>query len=250
MTDAKAWFKPLRRVTGARTRLLCIPFAGGGAWTFRPWPAKLPDDCDVLGVQLPGREDRLGDDPFTHLGPLVSALADAALPVLSDGTPYAVFGHSMGALIAYELQRELARRGAPLAGQLFVSGYRAPDLPAPYPPIHELADGEFVDEVARLYDAIPPAAREHEELMELLLPGLRADISVCDTYAHVEGEPLPCPIHVFGGEGDHHVSRADLEAWGALSAGRVEVTMLPGDHFFITTSLDELLGSVSAELPR
>lgn len=248
MSESESWIKRMRPVTDARLRLICIPYAGGGAWSFRPWPQHLPADVEVLSVQLPGREDRLADEPFTRVGPLVAQLTEVVQPLLDK--PCAFFGHSMGALLCFELLRELRRRGAPTAAHLFASGYRAPQLPARNPPIHELLDKDFVDEVSRLYDAIPPAAREHEELMELLLPGLRADIAVCDTYVHTEDAPLDCSITALGGHGDGDVDEAQLTAWGAQTTGTFALQMFDGGHFFIQSALAPVLEAVTAQLRR
>ncbi len=248
MAEQDLWIKRIRAAPEAKVRLICIPYAGGGAWAFRPWAKLLPTDVEVLGVQLPGREDRLAETPFDSAEPLLDQLAAVVEPLLDR--PCAFFGHSMGALLCFELLRLLRRRGAPAAAHLFASAYRAPQIPAPYAPIHELPAEQFVQEVSRLYDAIPAAAREHEELMELLLPALRADISICDTYAYLDEQPLDCPITAFGGSADQHVPVDQLEAWGAQTANSFELNMLDGDHFFIQSAVGPLLEAVSQQLRR
>ena len=141
-------------------------------------------------------------------------------------------------------------RGSPPAAHLFASAFRAPQLPSKYPPLHELPDDEFVEQVSRLYDAIPPAAREHEELMELVLPGLRGDISVCDAYQYEEDVPLDCPITAFGGHGDPHVEEEQLAQWGTQTTGTFELSMLDGGHFFLQTAVEPLLAEVATRLQR
>ncbi len=252
MTDADTlrdtWIKRMRAAPDARVRLLCIPYAGGGAWSFRAWPQHLPADVEVLSVQLPGREDRLGDAPLHHVAPVAQALA----PIVEDllDKPLALFGHSMGGLIAFELLRELRRRGARAPAHLFASAFRAPQIPPPNPPIHELPDEQFVEAVSRLYDAIPPAAREHEELMELLLPGLRADIAVCDSYAYADEPKLDVPITAIGGRADHHVPEERLAAWAEQTTGTFELVMIDGDHFFLQSAVEPLLAELGARLRR
>jgi medium-chain acyl-[acyl-carrier-protein] hydrolase len=246
MTAKHPMLKLLRAVPGARARLICIPYAGGGAWSYRAWAPQLPDGVELLSVQLPGREDRLMEPPYNDVHTLVAELAGALEPELA--LPYALFGHSMGALIAFELVRELRRRGAPPASQLLASGYRAPQVPCRMPPIHELDDDAFVDEVVRRYDAVPPAARESKELMELVLPGLRGDISVCDTYVYSEDEPLPCSITAIGGTEDDNVSRQDLEAWARQTSASFACHMLPGGHFFLQTAQEQVLELVAGRL--
>jgi surfactin synthase thioesterase subunit len=227
-------------------RLYCIPHAGGGAATFRAWSAGLPDEVEQCSVQLPGREDRLKDAPLPSVTPIVAELADVLAPGLD--LPYAIFGHSMGALIGFELLRELRRRGAPPAAHLFASAFRAPQLPRRTPAIHELSDDEFVEEVNRRYDAVPQMVRENQELMDLVLPGLRGDISVCDSYEYVEGEPLACPITAFGGEQDEQVGPDELAGWEAQTTGAFALTMFGGEHFFHQTSQAALLAAISAAL--
>ena len=248
MEAKSALIKYPRPKPEVRIRLFCIPHAGGGAATFRTWAKHLPTNTEVCPVQLPGREERLMEQPFQAVAPIVDLLAEAVAPTLE--VPYAFFGHSMGAVIAFELLRELRRRSAPPAEHLFVSAHRAPQLPNPHPLIYELPDDEFVEEVNRRYDAVPEAARAEPELMELLLPGLRADVSVCDTYVYVEDDPLDGSISAFGGEEDHQVSRAELAAWQHQTRGSFALTLFPGDHFFLETAHDPLLQAVSGQLQR
>ena len=246
MTAKSPWIKSLRAVPNARLRLICIPYAGSGAWSYRTWPEHLPADVEVIAVQPPGREDRLMEEGIADVHGLVGELATQLEPTLAG--PYAIFGHSMGALIGFELIRELRRRGGPPAAHLFASGYRAPQVPCSVPKIHELDDEAFVAEVSRRYDAVPQAARECEELMELALPGLRADISVCDTYEYSEDGPLPCSITAIGGLEDENVSRAELEAWAEQAGAAFDLHLFPGGHFFLQTAQEQLLTVVSERL--
>ncbi len=246
MSLEQPWVKIARPRPDARTRLLCIPHAGGGATAFRTWADGLPADVEVCAVQLPGRENRLMEEALRDVPAAVKALADVLGPSLVE--PWALFGHSMGALIGFELLRELRRRGVRAPRHFFASGYRAPHVPDPHPPIYDLPDNEFVEEMNRRYDAVPPAARESAELMELFLPGLRADISVCDTYAYSEDDPLDCPISACGGEQDEQVARADLEAWAVQTSASFDLSLFPGGHFFIESARDEVLASISTTL--
>lgn len=243
---AGAWIKRPRPAPQARVRLYCIPQAGSGASAFRTWPSGLGPGVEVRAVQLPGREERLGEPPLGAVPEVVGPLADALEAELA--APWALFGHSMGALLGFELLRELRRRGAPSAAHFFASGHRAPQLPDPLPPIHDLPEAAFLDEMDRRYGGVPAAVRASRELLDLLLPGLRADVAVCDTYAHAPDEPLGCPISAFGGTEDRTVSRADLEAWSRQTSRAFEVEMFPGDHFFLQTRQPELLRTVSARL--
>jgi medium-chain acyl-[acyl-carrier-protein] hydrolase len=233
----------------ARLRMFCFPYAGGGASIYRGWAAPLPD-VEVCPVQIPGRETRLRDPLYDRLEPMIQELADA-LPRYLD-LPYVFFGHSMGALIGYELARELRRRGQALPLHLFFSGRRAPHLPARETPIHDLPEAEFVEELRRL-NGTPEEVLRHEELMKLLTPLLRADFAVNETYAYSPEPPFDqAGISAFGGLGDDEVTREDVEAWKEHTRGRFRTRMLPGDHFFINSAKDLILESIArdlAELP-
>jgi medium-chain acyl-[acyl-carrier-protein] hydrolase len=229
----------------ARMRMFCFPYAGGGASIYRGWGASLPADLEVCPVQLPGRESRLRDQPFTLSEPMVKAAADALQPYFD--LPFVFFGHSMGAGVAFELARELRRRGRTQPVQLFVSGRRAPHLPAREEPIHDLPEPEFLVKLREL-NGTPEEVLQHEELMRLLLPILRADFAVNETYEYTEEEPLDAGISAFGGLGDEEVTREDVEAWKQHTRGRFRMRMLPGDHFFIHSAKDLILESLARDL--
>jgi medium-chain acyl-[acyl-carrier-protein] hydrolase len=206
----------------------------------------LAPDVEVCALQLPGRESRLREAPLTELDQVISAVTTAIRPYLT--LPFAFFGHSMGAGMAFELSRSLARGGDPLPNHLFVSGRRGPRLPEPDPPIHDLPDDQFIAEMRDRYGGIPDEVAENPELLELLLPCLRADMTVFETHAFVDGDPVPCPISAFGGEGDWRAGPKELEAWRQETNGSFAMKMFPGGHFFIQTALAEVLQAVSAEL--
>ena len=247
MTDTP-WIKCRKPDPNARVRLFCLAHAGGGASTFRTWSDDLPAGIEVRAIQLPGREDRVMEEPFQSAHFAAEAVADVIGGDLDR--PWAVFGHSMGSLVGFELVRELRRRGAPDPVAVLASGHRGPHLPLTYEPFHELPDDAFVDEMNRRYDSVPAAARESAELMELLLPGLRADIAVCDTYAYQEEEPLPSPLVAYGGESDDQVSRDDLEAWSRHTASAFELKLFPGDHFYLQPAQRELLADIAQRLEQ
>lgn len=227
--------------------MFCFPYAGGGASAYRGWSSSLPVDIEVCPVQLPGRESRLREQPFTTLAPLVQALADELVPHFD--LPFVFFGHSMGGLISFELARELRRRGAPFPVHLFVSGRRAPQLPAREEPIHDLPEPEFVERLREL-NGTPEEVLQHAELMRLLTPILRADFAVNETYEFEPGEPLDIGISAFGGLGDEEITRDDVAGWKEHTKGRFRIRMLPGDHFFINAngSRDMVLEAVSRDL--
>jgi medium-chain acyl-[acyl-carrier-protein] hydrolase len=240
------WFLRLRRQSVPRMRLFCFPYAGGGAGIYRSWPAGLPEEVEVLSVRLPGREARLAEAPFTNVGDLAPAAADANRPFLD--LPFAFFGHSMGALAAFEVARELRRRGGPTPACLVVSGARAPHRPYPDPPVRELPDAEFLTEVRSRYDAIPAAVLANPELVELLLPSLRADFTVVETYDYREEAPLTCPIWCYGGLSDERVSREDLEAWSSHTSSAYALQMFPGNHFFLHSAETAVFQAITQAL--
>lgn len=232
---------------GAALRLFCFPYAGGNSVIYQAWPEYLPRAVEVCAVQPPGRGARLGEPAYTNLPALVGALAEALPPHLDK--PFAFFGHSMGALISFELTRELRRRGSPTPAQLFVSGRRAPQIGKETPVTYNLPEADFLEHVGS-FNGTPREVLEHPELMRLLLPLLRADFALCQTYVYRPEPPLDCPISVFGGLQDGGVPREYLEAWREQTAAAFSVRMLPGDHFFLRTFQPLLLSIFSQHLGR
>jgi len=212
---------------------------------YRDWPHSLTPEVEVAAVELPGRWGRMKEAPFRRLEPLLDALAQAitALP----SCELAFFGHSMGALIAFELARELRRKGGPQPQHLFVSGRPAPQLPQTDPVTFDLPEADFIREIHKL-NGTPKEVMEHEELMELMIPVIRADFELIQTYEYHHEEPLECPISAYGGLEDSEVPRAELAQWKNQTSSGFALHMLPGDHFFLRSARNELLGLISAEL--
>lgn len=229
----------------ASVRLFCFPYAGGGVTTYRSWADYLPAHVELGCLQYPGRGSRLSKSPFTRLMPLVDELLPTLLPLLDK--PFAFFGHSMGAIIAFELARKLEQRSESRLRHLFVSGRQAPQIPVPDEHTYDLPEPEFVEELRRL-KGTPPEALSHPELMELMLPLLRADFEAIQTYAYVPAPPLHCPITAFGGSMDEDVSREDVEAWGEQTTGPFTARMFAGDHFFLHSSEAHLVQDLAREL--
>lgn len=176
---------------------------------------------------------------------MVEAVASGILSYLDR--PFAFFGHSMGALLSFELARYLRRHHDLSPVRLIVSAHNAPQIPYGDPPIHDLPEPEFVESLQEL-KGMSPEVVESPELMELLLPILRADFAVCETYQHKDDEPLHCPISAFGGLGDEHVSRENLMAWREHTLAAFSLRMFPGDHFYLHTGRPLLLRALSQEL--
>lgn len=227
----------------ATRRLFCFPFAGGGATAFRGWQAGLPD-VEVVALQLPGRERRLREEPLRSVDELVPRL-DEAIAGLVD-LPFAFYGHSMGAVAAFELARRLRQQSLPMPQHLFLAARGAPQLERKAPPYDELSDLEFVDEINRRYGGIPVAILREPELMKLFLPAIRADFSILESYKYVEGPPLDCPITAFGGALDKEIKTAAIQGWQQQTTGPFVFHEIPGDHFFLHTYRDQLLETVRA----
>jgi medium-chain acyl-[acyl-carrier-protein] hydrolase len=228
-------------------RLFFFPYAGGGASIFRLWAESLPSDVDVHLAQLPGRENKLMETPFTRLEPMVEAVAEAIVPLLDR--PFAFFGHSMGALIGFELARLLRRRLGREPEHLFVSGRRAPHLASQESPTYNLNDADFIAKLRQL-NGTPKEVFEHPELLPLILPLLRADFTVCETYAYKDEAPLNCPITVVSGLDDRHVGTDTLEEWRLQTKGRCDVHLFPGDHFFLHEARPHILRLMTRSLQQ
>ncbi len=214
----------------ARLRLFCFPYAGGGASVYRTWSDVCPPEIELWRIQLPGREPRLSESLFTRLTPLVQTLAPILRPHLHK--PFVFFGHSMGALVAFELARRLRRHDRLSPLHLFVSAHRAPQLPDPDPLTYPLSTPAFIETLRRL-QGTPEAILHNAELMELMLPVVRADFELCETYTYTTAAPLPCPISAFGGFQDEKVSRDELAEWRAQTQSAFILRMFPGNHFFL-----------------
>ncbi|MEU4086739.1 thioesterase II family protein [Streptomyces aureus] len=244
-TRAHGWIVGTRRPAAPSVRLFCLPYAGGGASTYAAWPALFPDDVEVCPVELPGRLTRWSENAFEQAEPLVEALATALAGELD--VPYAIFGHSMGSLLAFELVRALRRRGADEPRVLFVSGGPAPQLRRRLQQIHDQPDDVVVARLREL-GAVPEDVYAEPELLELLMPTIRADFSVVETYAHTPEPPLTCPVVAFAGTEDREVPADQVAAWHEQTTGGFTSHVLPGDHFFLHSARTALLDTVRAAL--
>ncbi len=229
-----------------RARLFCLPHAGGGATAFHSWAAELPAGVQVCPVQLPGRETRLSEPLYTQIEPLIEAIDRELRPWLE--IPYAVYGHSMGALLAFEWMRRIQRDGYSMPTWLFLSGRRAPDAPCDAALLHSLPDREFIAELNRLYGGISLEFLGNVALMEVFLPILRADVAVVESYQFREGEPLNCPITAFSGMNDASVSWDQLVGWKRQTRQRFAMQVLPGGHFYSQRPLLQTIAATLAEL--
>ncbi len=222
------WFVCPQPRPGAAAQLFCLPYAGAGASAYHRWPAAIGPDVEVLAVQLPGRENRIAEDPDFDLGELAGAIADRA------AGPFALYGHSLGGRYAFEIVRHLHRTGGPLPVRLYVGGCRAPHIRAsgPFDGLSRVDDAELLRRVAE-GGGLSEAVLAEPELVELLVPVLRADFRRLDDYVFAEGRPLPVPVVAFAGRADRAVPLADVEAWDRHAGAGLTVHRVDGDHFFL-----------------
>jgi len=240
-----SWTVSPRPTPDARLRLFCFPHAGGGASVFYAWPRGLPPQVEVVAVQPPGREGRLMEKPFSSMDELIDAMYPALLPLLDR--PFALFGHSNGGLMAFEIARRLRRDGRTMPVHLFGSGRPAPQIALTLPPLHTLDDPDFIDALRRL-NGTPEEVLANEEIMRLVLPLLRADFAIGETYRYRDEPPLDVPITAFGGATDPEVSAEQVEAWGEQTTAAFHAKTFPGDHFFILGDRDLVLREISHDL--
>ncbi|MFJ3586830.1 thioesterase II family protein [Streptomyces sp. NPDC090127] len=227
--ERKLWMRNFHPPTPGAPRLLCLPHAGGSASFFFPVSAALSPDVNVLAVQYPGRQDRRAE-PYADS---VEALADALLGVLDprDDTPLALFGHSMGAVVGFELARRLEAAGRPPA-VLFASGRRAPSLVRADGTVHRRDDAGLIEEMRKL-DGTDLALLDDPEMLRLILPAIRADYRLVETYRRAPGQRLSCPVVAMTGDADPRVTLDEARSWGAETSGAFELLVHPGGHFYL-----------------
>lgn len=243
--DLNSWVRFFQVNSEAHLRLFCFSYAGGGASVFRTWSKSLSTKIEVCPIELPGRGSRLFETPLTRMEHLIEKLATVVVPYLDK--PFAFFGHSMGGLVSYELACLLKQKFEQIPVHLFVSGCLPPHLFATRKPIHALPESNFLQELYRL-KGTPKEILENAELMQLLLPSLRADFAIIETHIHRSKVALECPITAFDGLQDPEVNVDSVKAWSKLTNSFFSQHMLPGDHFFLHSSQNLLLDIIANKL--
>jgi medium-chain acyl-[acyl-carrier-protein] hydrolase len=229
------------RADEPRMRLFCLPFAGGAARVFADWQDRLPPWIEVVALELPGHGTRFRDRPHTSLDPLLEDLLSTVQPLVDR--PYAVFGHSLGGMLGYELACDLQRHGTPPV-YFFPSACRAPHLPA-RTRAHGWSDSSLREHIAEL-GGTPPEVIENDQLMELLFPVLRADLRIADTYLPRTGAALTCPTLAFCGSSDQETPECDIAEWQQYVQAPFRVRALPGGHFFLDSESSTVLSLIAS----
>ena len=236
----------------AKGQVYCFAHAGGTAATFAPWArtiAARPDPAlHITAIELPGHGTRMQEDLVSDVGTLADGIAQAiAGRILTvSSLPYFFYGHSLGGVIAFETVRRLEKLGVPSPRALIVGACRSPEMPALKPSISLLEKTDFIDAVQRRYGGIPAAVLEEPELLEMVLPILRADFRAYETYRYEPGPRISCLLQAFSGQSDPVVGRADMAGWSSHTSGLFLSHSVPGDHFFLTESRQLVLDALSA----
>ncbi|MEV4314723.1 alpha/beta fold hydrolase [Actinocrispum sp. NPDC049592] len=227
------WFSP---PSGTTPVVLCLAHAGGSASFFQNWPGHARE-LAVCAAQLPGRENRFLERPATSIDEVVGGLLGSMTWL--GHRDYVVFGHSLGALVAFELARRLAAAGAPGPAALYVSGINAPHLPLP-PPVFDLTPVDLIEYLLSL-GGLDQEVLDNPALLDLLLPTLRADLQLFDGYRYQEQAPLSCPIRGLHGTSDHSVSAEGVHAWARHTTAGFAAHAFPGDHFFLVPQAEQVI---------
>jgi medium-chain acyl-[acyl-carrier-protein] hydrolase len=245
--SSNGWFLFPRPNPAAALRLFCFHYAGGSAQSFHSWLGRLPPSVEAGMIQLPGRGHRFGEPQVRRLLPLSGAVARELLPYLDK--PFVFFGHSLGALLSFETARSLRRENLRQPAHLFVSATEAPHCRSLDEPLSGLPKSELVKKL-REFNGTPVEVLQSDELLDLTLPTIRADLELYETYEYCPEPPLECPMTIYGGLEDQEVEAGRLAAWGEMTAGAYEVRMFPGGHFYLNTSQAIFLQTFSGDLLR
>jgi surfactin synthase thioesterase subunit len=223
--------------------MLCFPYAGGSASIYYEWSKLMPNEVEVIGIELPGRGKRFTEECNSQLDLLVSELSEAIINNIEP--PFLFFGHSLGAVVSYEVARKLRKLHYPLPVLLIISGRAAPHLEVEREKIDNMSDFEFKQLLKRV-NGIPEQAFQNNELMKLVLPIIRADFILSSSYVHQKEAPLPCSIVMFSGENDHGISIEHIRAWEEHTSCNFSYYIFEGDHFFIRKRTSQIINVISS----
>lgn len=234
-----------RPLPSAGLRLFCFPYAGGSAAHFLPWQSELGSQIQVCAVQLPGRGSRFHEAPLTEWAPVIEQLVETLADY--DDLPYAFFGHSLGGLLAFELARTCTAYGLPLPRHLFISATNAPRSVPDRPDVTRMDDDALIARL-RYYNGTPTEVIQNRELMELLLPVIRADLTLLQNYRYRTRSLLPIPLSIMAGSDDSHLVQQDFPAWSNETTGPFRQHTFSGDHFYIQSERNAVLALLRSTL--
>lgn len=237
-----SWLYRPAVVPDARTRLFCFPYAGGGPAVFRNWTARLAPDVDLVGIRIPGRESRLRESPYSDWGCLVDDVVAELTPLFH--LPFVLYGHSFGAMLAYEVARRLRSTRTTMPRMLILAACRSPDAPPRIPAPWDCASEVFWEWVVSLHGNVSTVV-EDAVLRAAVEPAFRADLRLANIWRNAPSVVLDLPIVTFGGEADHIVSRADIAGWAAYTSRAFRHVEFAGGHFFLHTSELHVIDAVS-----
>ena len=231
------WFVSLKKKAGNAMQLICFHYAGGGAYSYCQLSGDIIDNCDVISMQLPGRDNRFQEDFASNMEEVIEELS-SNIESFCD-KPFVFFGHSLGALIAFELARELQKKNITNLKHLIVSGCDAPQIPLKRKKLYDLSDDDLIEEIQKFNGMPKEILAERELLTDVILPIIRGDFTISDLYKYQQGKKLLCPITAIGGEKDSTFDPEDLLKWNEQS-DVFKFKYFPGDHFFINSSRNEV----------
>jgi surfactin synthase thioesterase subunit len=233
----KKWFKPIRVNSQAKVNLVCFPFAGSGASIFFPWEKFLHSDFNIYAFQAPGREDRIGEDLIDNLELLVQKGSAELLKLANK--PIILFGHSLGAVIAFEITKLIEKQGIE-PKCLIVSGRQPPHLSLKMPPISELSDQDLLKGLLDL-EGTDREIVKHPELLEIILPIIRADFKIGEKYLLPIQDQINCPIIAIGANNDPWVKVDELSQWQKFTRQECQLKTISGDHFYVKNDFQEIV---------
>jgi surfactin synthase thioesterase subunit len=243
--SAPSWVSVGPGFQDAPIRLFCFAHAGGGAQFYRPWRERLGPEVGVLAAVLPGRESRIRERPIDRFEELLPRVFAAVAPFADR--PFAVFGHSLGALVGYEVARLFGDSPVGAPARLFVSGRRPPHLPGRLRPRHTMADGDLLGLLDGL-GGTPSGLLTRPEVAELFLPSLRADFQLNETYRHRPQPVLACPVSALTGRADPEVDRAEMAQWAVVTSREFRMRTFAGGHFYLQGAPDPVVAAIREDL--
>ena len=243
MTNKK-WLMTIEQKKDTRIRLFCFPYAGGNASTYIDWSQYLPDFVEVIAIQPPGRANRLGETSISCMDELTDKITQSFSDDLLD-VPYMVFGHSLGARVAFEVMIKMKKMGKKLPTHFFASASRAPSEPTMDRAIHVLPEREFLEELREL-GGTPTEILKNSELMTILLPMLRSDFKLSNEYVYKGGERFSCYATIFYGSNDEQIKLKDVSGWDKFFTNNTSFYQVPGDHFYIDKNVTPLINRIKS----